>query len=78
MEPELPTAKQTCGLGHDTPFSELKVAPGGLGVGTICQLSPSQRSATVVEMSGPKGPWRTSVSPTAMHESADEQSTALR
>ena len=41
------TAKQTFGRGHETPFSEVVVGLGS-GVGTICQLVPSQRSATVV------------------------------
>jgi hypothetical protein len=75
LESELPTAKQTFGHGQETPFSELKVEPGGLGVDTICQLLPSQRSATVAAV--PPGALKVAC-PTAMHESADAQSTALR
>src|SRR5512132_1269315 len=61
------------GRGHETPFSEL-FAPGGLGVGTICQSVPFQRSATVAEV-----PSKAVVArPTAMHEFADEQSTASK
>jgi hypothetical protein len=74
--PPVPTAKQTFARGHETPFSEVKVEPGGLGVGTICQLAPSQRSATVTSDSD--CPPREVAWPTAMHEFADEQSTALR
>ena len=73
-----PTAKQTFGRGHETPFSEL----GGrerVGVGTICQLVPSQRStvAYVSRAGAPQGTREDLVEPTAMHEFADEQSTAL-
>jgi hypothetical protein len=78
LEVELPTAKQTFGCGHETPFSVLKVAPGGLGVGTICQLAPSQCSATVAEGVGSLKPAGNSAFPTAMHEFAAVQSTALR
>ena len=46
---EPPTAKQTFGRGQETPPSEMPVALGMSGVGTICQLLPSQRSATVAE-----------------------------
>ena len=46
-ESELPTAKQTFGRGHETPFSPMGVALNGSGVGTIFQLVPSQCSATV-------------------------------
>jgi hypothetical protein len=75
LEPELPTAKQTFGSGHETPFSELKVVPGGLGVGTICQLAPSQRSASGPPVGGVE--MKIAGTPTAMHELADEQSTAF-
>ena len=64
------------GQGQETPFRELKVELGGLGVGTICQLVPSQRSATVAEVTAggfPKVAW-----PTAIQEFADEQSTASK
>ena len=48
-----PTAKQTFGRGHETPFSEVGVVALGVsGVGTICQLVPFQRSATVVSRKG--------------------------
>jgi hypothetical protein len=47
ISPPLPTAKQTFGRGQETPLSEL--LPGGFGVGTICQLVPFQRSASVVD-----------------------------
>ena len=57
-EAEPPTAKQTFGRGHETPLSVMPVALGGSGVGTICQLVPSQRSATVVKRGGsPPPPW---------------------
>lgn len=62
------------GQGQETPFRELKVELGGLGVGTICQLVPSQRSATVAEVPAPRFVAR----PTAIHEFADEQSTASK
>jgi hypothetical protein len=75
---ELPTAKQTLGRGHEMPFSELKVAPGGLGDGTICQLVPFQRSTAVAERRGSLIPVRVTALPTAMHEFADEHATALR
>jgi len=75
LESELPTAKQTFGHGQATPFSELKVEPGGLGLVTIRQLVPSQRSASVAAV--PPGALKVAF-PTAMHEFADEQSTALR
>jgi hypothetical protein len=75
LESDLPTAKQMFGHGQETPFSELKVVPGGLGVGTICQLAPSQRSASGPPVGGDVV--RISGAPTAMHELADEQSTAL-
>jgi hypothetical protein len=75
LEVELPTAKQTFACGHETPFSELKVVPGGLGVGTICQLAPSQRSASGPPVGGVE--MKITGAPTAMHELADEQSTAF-
>src|SRR6187397_1426476 len=62
------------------PFSETGVALNGSGVGTICQLVPSQRSAAVeyVTVPGPpRAPVKTSAEPTARHDLADEQSTAL-
>jgi hypothetical protein len=45
---ERPTATQLEVLAHATPFSELNVAPPGLGLGTIDQLVPSQCSTNVV------------------------------
>ena len=59
------------------PCSELELASGGLGLGTICQLVPSQRSATVVDLNTLNAGVNVAL-PTAMHELADEQSTALR
>jgi hypothetical protein len=73
-----PTAKQILGRGHEMPLSELKVAPGGFGVGTICQLAPFQLSATGAERRGSLIPVWVTALPTAMHEFADQQSTALR
>ena len=70
--PRLPTAKQTFDRGHEMPCSD----PDGLGVGTICQLVPSQRSTTGTAAPGPAEP--SFSSPTAMHEFADEQSTPSR
>ena len=41
------------GRGHETPFSEVGVVALGVsGVGTICQLVPFQRSATVASRKG--------------------------
>jgi hypothetical protein len=68
---ELPTAKQTLGCGHEMPFSDPKL----LRV-VICQLVPSQRSATGRKLRGFSDP--SSTTPTAMHEFADEQSTPDR
>src|SRR6185503_6357311 len=48
------------------------------GVGTSCQLVPSQRSATVAEGVGSLKPAGNSAFPTAMHEFPAVQSTALR
>jgi hypothetical protein len=45
---ERPTAKQVVGLGHDTPFRTLSAAPVGLGLVTMDQLVPFQRSANVL------------------------------
>jgi hypothetical protein len=72
LEDELPTAKQTFRHGQETPLSAVTLAASGLGV--ICQPAPSQRSANPALLGGVKA----LPTPTAMHESADEQSTALR
>jgi hypothetical protein len=45
---EWPTAKQLVVLGHDTPFRTLSAAPLGLGLVTMDQLVPFQRSANVL------------------------------
>ena len=45
---ESPTALQLVGLGHETPFSPLNVAPLGLGLATIDQAVPFQRSVNVL------------------------------
>jgi hypothetical protein len=42
-----PTAVQAVGDVHDTALSWPPVAPAGLGVGSIDQLAPFQRSAPV-------------------------------
>jgi hypothetical protein len=71
LEYERPTAKQRFRRGQETPLRPitLEVWVGG----TICQLAPSQRSATGPLAAGGKA----LAAPTAMHESADEQSTAV-
>jgi hypothetical protein len=61
----LPTAKQNVGQGHETPFRCPYPGLGRLGVGMTSQLVPSHRSASGYP----------SAEPTAMHESADAQST---
>src|SRR5207302_341629 len=44
---ETPTAKQLVVPVHDTPYSALYLAPGGLRLGTIDQLVPLHRSTSV-------------------------------
>jgi len=61
----IPTASQADGDTQDTPFNALHAAPAGLGVGWMCQLFPSHRSASVT----PVPELRTEV-PTAMHQLA--------
>jgi hypothetical protein len=41
---------QELGDVQDTPCSTLWIAPDGLGVGSITQLVPSQRSANVTSV----------------------------
>jgi hypothetical protein len=47
--PEAPTAKQTFALGHDTPLSELVLAPVRFGLGPTVQPLPLHRSTNVFE-----------------------------
>jgi hypothetical protein len=46
--PEVPTAKQTFALGHDTPPSELVLAPVRFGLGSTAQPLPLHRSINVL------------------------------
>ena len=47
---ESPTAMQLVALVHDTPASALNVAEGALGLATIDQATPFQRSTSVLEL----------------------------
>ena len=65
---ENPTAEQSVAVAHDTPTSTPSVDPVGLGLGTMDQLDPFQRSMSVAE----------NVLPTAKQLFADVHETPAR
>ena len=66
--PTAPTAMHITGDVHVTPFRPLPAPPGGLGVGVMRHVVPSQRSARVPPVD----------CPTDMHDEGDLQATPLR
>ena len=73
FEFEAPTAVQLSAAGHATAARMLAGDPGGLGVGWMCQLLPSHRSASVLCAPGPA-----TNSPTAVHAEPDGHDTPFR
>jgi hypothetical protein len=59
-------------VGHATPFRTLTRAPEASGAGCTIQLEPLHRSTRLAPI-----PERRTVEPTAVHEEASEQDTAL-
>jgi len=59
---------QADGAVHDTPLRTLNCAPEGFGVGWICHLLPSHRSARVPEFEKPD----------AVHDDGEVQATPIR
>jgi hypothetical protein len=70
----VPTAVHVEAVLHETPVKPLAVVSGGLGVGWIVQLVPSQRSAKVTPLLAEKP----SESPTAVQALGDVHDTLLR
>jgi hypothetical protein len=67
----LPTARQKLAETHDTPLRTADVVPSGAGLGWMAQDLPFQCSTS------PCAPMLERFSPTAVHEAAVAQETAL-
>jgi hypothetical protein len=68
-----PAATHADAEGHDTPLKSLVVAPAGLGVDSIAQADPFQRSASVK-----RKPLLLVAEPTAVQAVAVGQETPVR